>query len=124
MQNLTRKTCLKTASLLTIALLTNTSFADEEASSNSNLNDFTYPNHTCKSKPVKPNKPRKLSSDNNVERYNLEISKYNINVVAYNKEIIVYKACINQYIKNGNNDIKIIRQRLNNALKEARSKKL
>jgi len=123
MQNLTRKTRLITTLLLTLAALINTSFADEEAPSNSNLNDFTYPNHTCKGRPAKPTKPSNLSADNDVERYNQEISKYNINVVDYNKEIKIYKSCINQYIKNGNHDINTIRQHLNNALKEARSNK-
>lgn len=122
MQNLTRKKRLKTALSLTLALLMNTIFADENSSSNSNLDDFTYPNHNCKSKPKKPNKPAKLSSQNNVETYNREISKYNINVLDYNKSIKIYKKCINQYIRNGNHDINTIRQRLNNALKEARSK--
>lgn len=123
MQNLTRKTRFITTLLLMLAALTNTSFADEEASSNSNLKDFTYPNHTCNGKPEKPTIPRNLSADNDVERYNQEISKYNINVVDYNKEIKIYKSCINQYIKNGNHDIHTIRQHLNNALKEARSNK-
>lgn len=123
MQNLTRKIRFITTLLVMLAALTNTSFADEKASSNSNLKDFTYPNHTCKGKPEKPTKPRNLSADNDVERYNQEISKYNINVVDYNKEIKIYKSCINQYIKNGNHDINTIRQHLNNALKEARSKK-
>ena len=57
-----------------------------------------------------------------MEKYNSEIAKYNINVSDYNDAIKQYKACINQYIKNGNYDISIIRQQLNAALKEARSK--
>lgn len=122
MQNLTRAICLTSALLLTLALPTSTLFAEENPP-NSNLSNFIYPGHNCKAKPEIPVKPEKPSSHNNVETYNLEISKYNIRVATYNKEIGIYKKCINQYIRNGNNDISIIRQRLNNVLKEARSKK-
>lgn len=123
MQNLTRKARLITALLLMLALPTSTLFADEKNPPHSNLSNFTYPEHNCTSKPRKPNKPKKLSSHKSVEAYNFEISKYNIRVATYNKEIGVYKTCINRYIRNGNHDINTIRQHLNNALKEARSKK-
>ena len=124
MKNLTRKKYLITTSLLALALITSQSFANEEILSSSNISDFTYPNHSCMSKPAKPVKPKDLTSDNDVKRYNREISEYNIDVGDYNEDIKLYKKCINQYIKNGNRDINTIRQRLNNALEEARSNKL
>lgn len=86
----------------------------------SNLEDFTYPPHSCGEKIKKPIKPAKLSEHDDVETYNAAITEYNIKVTDYNKEIKTYKTCINQYIKNGNNDIDIIKKRLHNALKEAR----
>jgi len=52
----------------------------------------------------------------------MAIAEYNIKVSTYNKKIKIYKLCINQYIKNGNHDINFIRQHLNKALKEARTK--
>ena len=96
-------------------------FADKNNQAESNIKNFSYPAHNCKSKPTRPEKPRKFSLNNDVEKYNKEISEYNISVSDYNNDIKQYKACINQYIKNGNNDISTIRQQLNSALKEARS---
>ena len=89
----------------------------------SNIANFSYPQHPCKQKPLKPVKPRKMSSYKNTEEYYLEVSKYNIKVQDYNNEIKRYKSCINQYIHNGNNDIGTIRKQLNSALKEARQNK-
>lgn len=111
-----------TTALILFAVFTNLGLAKAETPLNSNLNHFAYPKHNCKSKPKRPIKPKKLSSENDIQKYNQEISKYNINVVTYNKEIKRYKKCINQYIRNGNHDINIIRQQLNSALKEARTK--
>ena len=108
--------------LLTIVLITLQSCASEtKKPTPTSLNFASYPNHSCNSKPLKPKKPGKVSSFENVETYNLEVSKYNLNVETYNKEIKTYKSCINQYIKKGNKDINTIRKHLNSALKEART---
>ena len=88
----------------------------------SNLESFSYPNHHCGNKITKPKTPSKTTNSHEVDDYNNAIIEYNIKVVSYNKEIKIYKKCINQYIKNGNNDIKVIRDTLNKALKEARNK--
>lgn len=122
MQQWTRKNSITATLVLLPVLLSSHCFAEEKAQPNSNLTNFIYPNHNCKTKPLKPKKPGKLSTHKDIEIYNREISKYNINVANYNKEIKIYKSCINQYIKNGNHDINTIRQRLNKALKKARSK--
>lgn len=114
---------LKTGLLLTIILITVQSCASEiKKTTSAHINFTSYPSHSCNFKPAIPIKPGKLSSFNNVETYNLEISKYNLNVETYNREIKNYKTCINLYIKKGNQDINIIRKQLNKALKEARKK--
>lgn len=102
---------------LSFSLISLQCFATE-----SNLDDFNYPSHSCGEKVKKPKKPARLSSFKDVDEYNSAIVEYNINVTAYNKEIKSYKSCINQYINNGNHDINIIRKILNTALKEARAK--
>ena len=107
--------------VFTQLVFTQPGFAADEAETNSNIKNFSYPAHHCKSKPVRPVKPENFSPQDDVEKYNNEISRYNIIVSDYNDAIKLYKACINQYIKNGNNDINTIRQQLNAALKEARS---
>jgi len=101
---------------LLFIIMTTQSLADE-----SNLENFSYPSHTCGEKIKKPKKPARLATYENVEAYNAAIVEYNIEVANYNKETKFYKTCINQYIKNGNNDINIIRKQLNNALKKART---
>ena len=116
------KTILVFSLSLSFIMFPNLSWADEEASSNkSNLTNFTYPNHTCGKKQLKPNKPKRLSYYDNVEGYNAAIAEYNIEVTEYNKTIKTYKSCINQYIKNGNQFLNNIRKKLNAALKEART---
>lgn len=112
-----------TGLLLTIVIFNVQSCASEIKKPISTPVNFTsYPKHSCNSKPAIPKKPGKVSSFENIETYNLEISKYNLNVETYNKKIKNYKTCINKYIKKGNQDINIIRQHLNSALKEARAK--
>lgn len=101
---------------LTFSLISQQSFATE-----SNLDNFNYPSHKCGTKVKKPKKPKRLPSNENVDKYNSAIVEYNINVAAYNKEIKIYKSCINRYINNGNHDINIIRKKLSSALKEART---
>ena len=105
---------------LSIAL---SSYADETSQSKeSNLNNFNYPSHQCGEKIRKPKKVARFKSFENIDDYNSAVVEYNIAVATYNKEIKIYKTCINQYIKNGNNDIKVIKKALSTALKEARAK--
>lgn len=111
------KFVLETSLIPLLILISHSSFASE-----SNLINFSYPDHTCDSKPTKPLHPPKLSTIKDVDTYNHTIAEYNVQVAEYNKLIKNYKSCINQYIKNGNQDITIIRKKLNSALKEARSK--
>ena len=124
MKVLITKNSVMTVLLLVPVFLSYQSVAAEAEAvqSNSNLDNFTYPKHTCNNKPSKPITPVKFSSTIGIETYNLETSKYNINVANYNKEIKIYKTCINKYIKNGNQDINTIRQQLNFSLKEARKR--
>lgn len=107
--------------LFSLVSVTYQTQANESSSSKqSNLNNFTYPNHFCGKKPNKPTSPARLKYFADVAAYNMAIAEYNIKVSTYNKKIKAYKLCINQYIKNGNHDINFIRQHLNAALKEAR----
>lgn len=89
---------------------------------NSNLDDFSYPSHECGKKVKKPKKPSRVTEYEDIEEFNTAVIEYNIEVADYNKTIKSYKSCINQYIQNGNHDINIIRNTLNKALKEARTK--
>ena len=102
---------------LSFLLITTSCYAND-----SNLDDFIYPTHECGNKIKKPKKPTRVTSYKDVDEYNTAVVNYNLNVSDYNETIKAYKSCINQYIQNGNHDINIIRNELNNALKEARKK--
>ena len=110
--------------IITLSLsITSSALADKTLQDgDSNLVNFNYPSHTCGAKVKKPKKVARFKSFEDVDDYNSAVIKYNIEVAEYNKEIKIYKSCINKYIKNGNHDIKIIKERLNSALKEARAK--
>ena len=99
MKELKVKESFITTLCLMFLLLPHQSLADKKEQTNSNIDNFTYPNHTCNNKPIKPVKPAKFASSEDVETYNNEISKYNIDVATYNKNIKSYKSCINKYIK-------------------------
>lgn len=117
------KTSLIINLAFTLAVVSPQSWAEEEFPNNaSNLNNFYYPNHTCGQKSRKPIKPASAASFKDVKEYNTIVAEYNLKVSNYNAEIKFYKSCINRYIKNGNHDINIIKQRLDTALEEARSK--
>jgi hypothetical protein len=118
------KTSLIISLAFTLAVVTPQSQAEEEFPTNApSLNNFYYPNHTCGQKSIRPIKPASAESFKDKKEYNTTISSYNLQVSNYNAEIKFYKSCINRYIKNGNHDINIIKQRLDTALEEARSKK-
>lgn len=104
--------------LITPSIHANEILTSEE----SNLIDFSYPSHGCGEKTKKPIKVARFKTFEDVNDYNSAIVDYNIKVASYNKEIKKYKLCINQYIKNGNNDIDIIKSALKKALKNARDK--
>ena len=108
----------------TLTVVSPQSRAENETFPNnaSNLNNFYYPNHTCGQKSIRPIKPASAASFKDVNEYNTMVADYNLKVSNYNAEIKFYKSCINRYIKNGNHDINIIKQRLDTALEEARAK--
>jgi len=122
MQEKRTKISLVISLFFSLTLITHQSWASESSANKSNLNNFNYPNHSCGKKLKKPKKAARLKSFEEVAAYNMAITEYNIKVSTYNKKIKIYKLCINQYIKNGNHDINFIRQHLNKALKEARTK--
>ena len=88
----------------------------------SNLTNFSYPPHSCGEKIKRPKKVAQFKTFKDVNNYNSAIVEYNIQAANYNKKINTYKSCINRYIKKGNNDISLIRNTLNRALKDARAK--
>lgn len=77
----------------------------------SNLDFSGYPSHDC-IKPTKPTKPYSFDSQWEVDSYNSEVD-------FYNSQLQQYLNCINEYIENANNDIKIIKEKAQEAIDEA-----
>ena len=80
-----------------------TTRADAYVIGGSNLSLEEYPSPTCS----KPTKPFDLSDQFSVDEYNSEIE--------------TYIQCVREYVDNGNNDIKRIREAQQDAIDEAKS---
>ena len=83
-----------------------------------------YPTHTC-SPPLKPNEPVAFNGEKDikqdVEKYNTEIADYNFKVEYYNIQILSYRNCIREYVRSAKVDIKKIKEKVSEAVKEANS---
>jgi hypothetical protein len=81
----------------------------------SNFSSFLgYPDHKC-SKPLnKPYKPYSFDDQ-------WEVDRYNDDVFRYNNSVTEYVDCIQEYVDNAKNDIKRIREKANDAIREANS---
>ncbi len=77
----------------------------------SNLAIFGYADHSC-NKPSKPYKPYQFYSE-------FEIDNYNLSVRRYNSELDSYIDCIKEYIENSENDMRRIREKIQEAINEA-----
>ena len=79
----------------------------------SNLGFTGYPDANC-TKPFPPTKPFSFSNQWELDSYNSEIDSYNL----FRAE---YVNCIKEYIEAADNDIKRIKENVNNAIDEANS---
>jgi len=83
-----------------------------------------YPTHTCLP-PLKPIDPGVFKGnqdiEQDVEQYNSEIADYNSKVEDYNFRMQSYRDCIKEYISGAKNDIKKIKEKISEAIKEANS---
>lgn len=69
----------------------------------SNLGIFGYPDHTCS----KPYKPFEFRDQYELDNYRFDYERY--------------IDCINEYVRNGNNDIRRIQSKQQDAIREAES---
>ncbi len=72
-----------------------------------------YPSHTC-SAPTRPVEPGSLNTQSEVDKYNAKVDNYN-------SKIVKYTDCIQKYVDVAKNDIKKIRKKITDAIKEANS---
>ena len=77
----------------------------------SNLGFLGYEEHSC-TKPTPPYKPFSLDNQWEIERYNLGVDSYNM-------ELEIFYDCITEYIENAENDIKRIKEAINQAIDTA-----
>lgn len=96
--------------------------ATETDSLNSVISE--YPTHTC-SPPLKPTElgvfNGQLDVEQDVEKYNSEVAEYNSKVEDYNIQLQSYRDCIREYISSAKTDIKKIKKKISEAIKEANS---
>jgi hypothetical protein len=78
----------------------------------SNFGMFGYPSADCR-KPDKPRRPFSPASE-------WEIDRYNGDVQTYNDEIEGYIRCVREYVENGQNDIKRVREKMQEAIDRAK----
>ena len=79
----------------------------------SHMDISKYPSHTC-SAPTRPVEPGSLNTQSEVDKYNAKVDNYN-------SKIVKYTDCIQKYVDVAKNDIKKIRKKITDAIKEANS---
>ena len=108
--------------ILVLALIPSVVIATETDSLNSVISE--YPTHTC-SPPLKPTELSafngKKDVEQDVEKYNSEIADYNSKVEDCNVRILSYRNCIREYVSSAKTDIKKIKEKISEAIKEANS---
>ena len=78
----------------------------------SNLGFRGYPEADCR-KPEPPMRPFSPASRWDIERYNMEVDRYN-------RELEIFISCTREYLEHAQNDIKRIRERMEEALERAK----
>ena len=105
-----------------MVLMPSVAIAIETDSLNSVISE--YPTHTC-SPPLKPTELGAFHGqediEQDVEQYNSEIADYNSKVDNYNSQIQLYRNCIREYVSSAKTDIKKIKEKISEAIKEANS---
>lgn len=102
--------CISSSFISLFLLLFSTS-TNASVFGGSNLGYSGYPAHTC-IKPTKPYKPFSFSNQWDVDSYNSQVEYYNT-------QLRRYLYCIDEYIKNANNDIERIREKAKEAINDA-----
>lgn len=79
----------------------------------SNLGFGGYPEPRCNKPYSKPSKPYSFNSQWEVDSYNREVERYN-------QELRTYQDCVVEYLENAGNDMKRIREAMDDVVAEAR----
>ena len=72
-----------------------------------------YPDHECRRPYSKPIKPYKFTNQWEIDNYNNEVDRFNDELESFTK-------CIIEYVDNGDNDIKRVKEKAQAAIDEAR----
>lgn len=100
-------------SLVFASLLSAATEAHSIVLGGSNLPLFGYPDHSCY-KPSKPYKPYRFYNQYEIDSYNMEVDNYN-------SELERYLSCIEEYLENAKNDIKRIKEKMEEVVDEDQS---
>ena len=78
-----------------------------------NFGFLGYPAHSCY-KPMKPRKPYSMTEEWEVDRYNSEVD-------SYNSQLRIFQACASEYVDAAQNDMKRIREKVDELLRDVES---
>ncbi|MDX1514454.1 MAG: hypothetical protein R3174_12010 [Gammaproteobacteria bacterium] len=79
----------------------------------SNLDQGAYPDPQCGERPVPPERPERF-------RFRAELDQYNARVAAFNAAEERYVRCLQAYIDNAADDIKLIRRKIELAVESGK----
>ena len=73
---------------------------------------ITYPDHACGERPIAPERPETFETETAIKSYNAEVG-------AYNTAAETFVQCIQNYVDNAAEDIKVIRAKAREAVEQA-----
>ncbi len=79
--------------------------------SGTNLDGGVYPDSQCGITPEVPKRPVKLRFQAELDAYNVQVKEYNVSMERYTK-------CLQAYIENAAQDIRMIRERIDRLVEE------
>lgn len=95
--------------IIVLGMLLSCASAEALIFGGTNLGFLGYPSHNCGTKPLKPYRPSSFSSQWEVDIYNMEVDSYNIGINGF-------VSCMHEYIENSMNDIKRIKEAIDEAV--------
>ena len=73
---------------------------------------IAYPDHACGERPIAPDRPETFETETAIKSYNADVG-------AYNTAAEAFVQCIQNYVDNAAEDIKVIRAKVREAVEHA-----
>lgn len=82
------------------------------AEEDTNLPAGGYPSMSCGTKPERPTRPATFSNNEQIDAYNEKVEEYNQGMGAY-------IGCVQAYVNRATSDLRLIKQRIQDAIDQA-----